>query len=107
MKQLEIDIKHSGFDYHQEFRNDTHAIYSQSLDGVIIAYELIKIRKNEAGERFGVKFENKESYPTDKSWGSEGKTYKTYSAAEKALIDNALPLPNLQHGKRKLATLIG
>ncbi|MCK9210451.1 MAG: hypothetical protein M0P61_06415 [Ignavibacteriaceae bacterium] len=83
MKQLEKRIEFKGFVFIQETRNENTAIYQQWLKKYLIAYEVIRIRKNKTREQFGKIFLPSESYPTEKSWGNEGKTFKNLKDALK------------------------
>ena len=85
MKQLEREIRTNGFLYYQEYRNDKFAIYSQWLDGEIINYELIKIRKREDRILLGKHYPASEVYPDTKSWGNEGWTFKNFKNAMERL----------------------
>ncbi len=96
MKPLEEEIKTNGFIYNQEFRNNKFAIYSQWLNNEIIAYELIRIRKNKDRVFFGKHFEACESYPTNKEWGKLGWTFKNYSDAVKRLTVYSKDLRNIE-----------
>ena len=110
MKKLEIDFDFKGFHYHQEWRDENFAIYSQWSDGELMSYESIKIRKNKPSERFGRVFEATESYPNDKSWGKEGFTSKTFEEAQGILIKHfgsIFNLPNLGSPMNKRATFSG
>lgn len=87
MKQLATEIKHKGFLYIQEYRNDSYAIYSQWLDNKIIAFELIRIKKNKDRELFGKLYPASETYPDTKGWGKEGWTFKSYNNAIQRLTE--------------------
>lgn len=77
MRKLDTEIHYKGFVYKQESRNKDYAVYSQWLENDLLGYEVIKIQKYPAGERFGKYYEAAEGYPGDKSWGKEGWTFKT------------------------------
>ena len=83
MKQLAERIEFKGFVFIQETRNENLAIYQQWLRKDLIDYEVIRIRKNKTREQFGKIFPSSESYPTEKSWGNEGKTFKNLKDALK------------------------
>lgn len=53
------------------------AVFSQSGDGKVYGYEVVIVQKNEAGERFGVKFEASESVPPTSAWGKEAYTCRS------------------------------
>lgn len=99
MKELEKRIEYKGFVYLQEYRDEKYAIYSQWLDNDLIAYELIKIRKNKEFERFGKSYGACESYPTDREWGDSGWTFKTLKEAEKRLSEYKSKLSKLATSK--------
>lgn len=115
MKELEKRIDRKGFIYLQEFRDDTFAIYSQWLkknttnnlkEDTLVGYELIKIRKNIEHMIAGVNYAPSESYPGEKSWGTEGWTFKTLKEAKERLSKYTLELANLPSSKVNLDTLI-
>lgn len=87
MRLLEKKFDYRGFSYNQEWRDDKYAIYSQWLEGELVGYEAIIIRKNKEYERFGKIFPASESYPTDRQWGIFAWTYKNYYEAQ-AKIQN-------------------
>lgn len=95
MKKIAERIESKGFVYVQEWRNNKWAIYQQWLDNELIAYELIKIRKNKEHIIAGKIFPVSESYPTDKSWGKEGWTFHKLADAKKRLIEYEPELANL------------
>ena len=100
MKPLETNFAYKSFLYHQEWRNENFAIYSQWLNDKLIAYESIRIRKNKSHERYGKNYEASESYPTDREWGINGFTSKSLTEAEKILFKHFPNLPNLLSPKR-------
>ena len=104
MKKLETDFDFRGFRYHQEWRNDEYAIYSQFLKESFCGYESIRIGKNKAGERFGKEFGETESYPPDKQWGINGFTSKTFEEAKKMLFNHFGKIQNLLLPNDELAT---
>ena len=93
MKRLDQDFNYRDFSYHQEWRNETFAIYSQWSDGELVGYESIKIKKYKAGERFGKYFEASESFPSDKEWGANGFTSKTLIEAQNCLLKHFPDIP--------------
>jgi len=105
MKALAKNIELKGFFYKQELRNENYAIYSQWLKNDLIAYELIRIRKNKGCERFGKIIGASESYPTEKDWGVRGWTYKSFSEAKKKFLVVSPELANLHSPARVGATL--
>lgn len=104
IKVIAKNIESKGFLYKQELRNENYAIYSQWLNNDLIAYELIKIRKNNECERFGKIIGASESYPTDKEWGDRGWTFKSFADAKKRLFILAPELANLHSPTRVEAT---
>ncbi|MHB8578980.1 MAG: hypothetical protein ACYDA4_03855 [Ignavibacteriaceae bacterium] len=100
MKPLGTNFAYKSFLYHQEWRNENFAIYSQWLNDKLIAYESIRIRKNKSQERYGKNYEASESYATDREWGINGFTSKTFEEAQKILFKHFPNLPNLPSPKR-------
>ena len=96
MKQLEKEIRTNGFLYCQVYRNHNFAIYSQWSGNVIIAYELIKIRKRKDRILFGKHYPAPEVYPDTKSWGNEGWSFKNLNQAMKRLSEYSNNLQNLE-----------
>jgi hypothetical protein len=81
MKKLELEYKKNGFTYQQVFRDDVTAIYSQSDEEGVIAYEVFKINKNEEREIFGKVFPASESVPPTTQWGNNAYTVHTLEKA--------------------------
>jgi hypothetical protein len=95
MKPLEINFTYKGFQYNQEWRDESFAIYSQWLGSELIGYESFKIKKNKAYERFGKFYEASEGFPTSNEWGWFGFTSKTFKEAQEILLEHYPKIPNL------------
>lgn len=88
MKALQTKFTRRGFVFNQIQRNETVAIYSQTsiVTDQIVAYEVIKILRALASERFGRSFEPMELYPSDEQFGLNGWSYGDYGDLSKALV---------------------
>lgn len=75
MQLLPTTFKKQGFDYEQVERNALTAIYSQSLDGQVLAYEVIRVTVALAGEIMGNPVVEREVMPGTEQWGIRGWTY--------------------------------
>jgi hypothetical protein len=75
MQLLPEKFKKQGFDYEQIERNALTAIYSQSLDGQVMAYEVIRVTVAPAGEIMGNPVVEREIMPGSEQWGIRGWTY--------------------------------
>lgn len=75
MQLLPTTFKKQGFDYEQIERNALTAIYSQSLDGQVMAYEVIRVMIAPAGEIMGNPMAEREIMPGNEQWGIRGWTY--------------------------------
>lgn len=69
MKKLDNVIKKSVFEYVQIAREDHKAIYSQSYEGKIIAYEVFKVKLAKETELFGTIIPEHEKFPGDNDFG--------------------------------------
>jgi hypothetical protein len=74
MKTLATVFRKQGFDYTQLRRTGDIAVYEQSQDGKLIAYEVFEVQKNEAREIAGVLIPASESVPGNNSWGKTAYT---------------------------------
>jgi len=74
MKELEIELTKNGFDYRQILKNDKAYIYSQSLNGKIIAYEVFEHKVNE--------YYNCVSFPGNGAFGVWAWTYHNLENAK-------------------------
>lgn len=83
MQVLPISFKKNGFDYFQVERNALTAIYSQSLDGEVKAYEVIRVIVAPAGEIMGNPVPEREIMPGNEQWGIRGWTYWKLEDARK------------------------
>lgn len=75
MQLLPTTFKKQGFDYEQIERNALTAIYSQSLDGSVVAYEVIRVTVVKESECFGKLMPEREVLPGAELWGIRGWTY--------------------------------
>ncbi len=104
MKTLAINIESKGYFYKQELRNENFAIYSQWLNNDLIAYELIRIRKNKESMRFGKIIDASESYPNERQWGVRGWTIKSFNEANKKFLSLTEELAN-SHSPRSVESI--
>lgn len=74
---LPIEFTKNTFEYKQYWRDENYAIYKQTSSGKFIAYEVFRISKNDAWERFGRFFEACETVPSSKQWGTVAFTCAT------------------------------
>lgn len=82
MELLPTEITKGRFKFIQQLRNDKAAIYQQWLGKDFIAYEVIKIKHQKAGEFNGIKYQEKEAYPSTNEWGLNGWTTKDHRRAK-------------------------
>ena len=94
MKRLDKKVKRGGyiivskyfiynyFTFKQVKRMKNIAIYSQSADGKIIAYETVRIRKHNGFTVRDIEVEPAETYPPNSTWGKDGFSYTTLNEAE-------------------------
>lgn len=82
MQLLPEKFKKQGFDYEQIERNALTAIYSQSLDGEVRAYEVIRVTVAPAGEIMGNPVVEREIMPGAEQWGIRGWTYWNLEKAQ-------------------------
>lgn len=80
MQILKNSFIKKGFQYDQLLREDMLAMYSQksNISGLIVAYEVIKIKTAPAHERGGVPFPAMELYPSDEQFGLNGWSFGNY-----------------------------
>ena len=84
MKTLPLAFDKDHFAYAQIDRSPTAAIYSQSQDGKVVAYEVVRIRVKAADEVMGRQVPEREVYPSSREWGTYGWTYSGHLAKEQA-----------------------
>ncbi len=84
MKTLPTSIIKRGFTYEQVVRKGNAAVYSQSLEGDIVAYETIIIRIGAASERHGQSFPAMELYPGESQFGLFGWSHGVFDDEGKA-----------------------
>lgn len=75
MQLLPEHFKKNGFEYNLVERSSMTAIYSQSLDGDLLAYEVIRVTVAPAGEIMGNPVVEREILPGNEQWGIRGWTY--------------------------------
>jgi hypothetical protein len=75
MKPLPKTYFKNGYQFNQVDRTGDVAIYSQSLDSKIIAYEVFKVQKLKERHINGGKIEAREACPSNEQWGTRGWTY--------------------------------
>lgn len=80
-RKLPEKIRKNGFDYQLIRRIDDVAVYSQSDEGKLVAYEVFEIRKAEAGEFMGKTVEAREKMPSNEEWGNNAFTVHTLDRA--------------------------
>lgn len=99
MELLPTEFTKGRFKYIQELRNDKSAIYQQWLEGSFIAYEVIRIKHQKATEFQGIKYQEKEAYPSTNEWGINGFTTKDGKRAKE--IFNRISKPKEKNEQRK------
>lgn len=80
-KPLATQFRHDGFDFRQIAREGMVAIYEQSKNGRVMAFEVVRTRRREAFEIKGRKVEAAEFYPRSKEWGTHGWTVRDCETA--------------------------
>ena len=71
---LALRFQHDGFDYRQIERVGDIAIYEQALQGRVLAYEVIRIRRHDGFTIRGKFMEPAEIYPRSDAWGIDAWT---------------------------------
>ena len=79
------EFSNGQFLYRQLKRIGDLAIYAQIRESIILAYEVIKIKRHNGYEIAGIKIEPAEMYPSSSFWGVNGWTYTNYNSAETKL----------------------
>jgi hypothetical protein len=69
-EKLPEEFNKNGFSYKLEARESYKAIYSQSIGGLTIAYEVIHVRISPERECFGKIYPPAESYPSASEFGT-------------------------------------
>lgn len=92
MKKLDTVIKKSVFEYNLIEREDNKAIYSQSYEGEIIAYEVFKVKVAKEIELFGTIVPEHEKFPGDNDFGVTAWSCKTYEKALERYHNILVPL---------------
>ena len=88
MTTLPKTFTKGGMTYEQVMRQGNVAIYRQTKSGQSWeAFEVGRIRRNQAREAFGRTFEASETWPSSEEWGIRAWTCKTLARAkEKAFL---------------------
>lgn len=84
--KLPLEMKKGGFTHKQIKRGKKAAIYSKESDGEIIGYEVFLIKVAPEGERWGKKFEAREVYPGNSSFGASAFCLGNYGNSAAGLI---------------------
>jgi hypothetical protein len=82
MDTLPLKLRKNGYDYTQVLRGSKTCLYSQSIKGNLIAYEVFKIRTKPKRKVFDNWVEAKEKYPADKDFGYTAWSYSTWDKAK-------------------------
>jgi hypothetical protein len=83
-KPLEAQFHLKGFNYRQIAREGDVAIYEQTWRGCAepsVCYEVVRVRRRDAYERFGQFYAATEFYPPSERWGADGFTLTDKDAA--------------------------
>lgn len=80
-RTLPLEFQQDKFHYRQVHRSDRAAVYSQSKNGKILGYEVIKIRRAKGGFLRGALIPPREVYPGSSQWGKFSWTVKTWEGA--------------------------
>lgn len=89
MKKLETHIRKRGFDLEQIIRVGMAAIYSQSQEGKLLAYEVIEIKERGDTEFNGRTVLAHEKYPADSEWGRTGWSFLTMGNPNEVALKRA------------------
>lgn len=85
MKELPLQLIRKGFDYKLIQRNSKAAIYSQSKEGRLLAYEVVKILIAKPYILNSIQFPGGECFPHDEAFGQWAWSYTTTFSQEEAL----------------------
>lgn len=81
MNTLPLKTTSYGWTLTQIKRDRTRAIYEQSKDGQVCAYEVIRIEVAKPFTIAGKEYPEREVYPKSEDWGRTGWTCMTHDAA--------------------------
>jgi hypothetical protein len=82
-RPLPTEFRHDGFDYRQVKREGNVAMFSQSLGGLVVAYEVVIVRTTpEKTWESGIITPEHEVYPSSSKWGLDGWTCISVEHAE-------------------------
>lgn len=83
MRKLPKFFNKYGYSFKLVVREAKKAIYAQSYNDHIVAYEVVKIRVHTPRYNAFLKRDEpeKEIYPSSEQWGTMGWTYKTWKKA--------------------------
>ncbi len=85
MKTLPLSYSKKRFDYKLIQRSNKAAIYSQSFEGKLLAYEVFQVKVAKAYSFGGIQFEGGEYTPSDESFGMWAWSFGIFSTPERAL----------------------
>ena len=85
MKKLNETFRKSGYDYKLIERVSNVAIYSQSDEGQIIAYEVGVIKEQKEGRIGDAIIEAGEKWPSSETWGLYGFTFRSLDKAREKM----------------------
>lgn len=81
-RPLPTTLNKHGYQFTQVEREGTFAIYAQSRDERVYAYETIKITTAKARTVFNNEVPAMEKYPADSDWGKLAHTHSCYGRSE-------------------------
>lgn len=85
VRKLATELKYKGFNYRQVKREKNKAIYEQSSNGVVVAYEVMEVRlSNNWFDKERSRDEYFEKWPKDEDFGDFAWTYPSIELANKA-----------------------
>lgn len=84
MKVLQPSFIRKGFEHNLIERTDKAAIYSQSFDGKILAFEVFRVKILKPYTLAGIEFPESEPYPHDEAFGLWAWSVAVFSNQERA-----------------------
>ena len=88
-RPLATHFRHDGFDYRQTARDRDAAIFEQSKNGRVRAFEVIRIRRRNGFEIDGRIVEAAECYPRSEDWGAHAWSLPDHASALTKLMQVA------------------
>jgi hypothetical protein len=79
--KLPSEKKYKGFEYRRMKRGENAIIYEQRWNGILIAFEVFKIRSHDAFTLAGREIPAAESWPGDNAFGVWAWSVKTFKRA--------------------------